>query len=381
MQRVRTGASAWMAAFVVASGSAVLSGCAVDPVGLAISAAGAASAPSAASQVAETASFYRGTSCQALAMLLQTNTDSLPLVGPANRQSMLVNIQALRQVMVEQDCPATGTGAVAGVGSALAPIATTGSKGGGGAVTGMPPGSAAVTANEPQGRMGMSVLPVTAQLAQAVGLEAPRGLVVVELMPGQAADLSGIRSGDVILDVRGTAVSDAMQLRRVLGVVPDGQSVLVKLWRGRELREVIVGPVASNTPALPAGAIYADAPVSVAMPVRERFCVAQLTTPGFLASGVRSPLFTVRNNGSEAESAKVVAAFLQAAQKAQPGKWLAPHPRPNCNQDSMVCSSLNADSEALMMLCRTERVEGTQVYESLGQSTPLTELAWSPPMP
>lgn len=381
MQRVRTGASAWLAAFVVASGAAVLSGCAVDPVGLAISAAGAASTPSVASQVAETASFYRGTSCQALAILLQTNTDSLPSVGPANRQSVSVNIQALRQVMVEQGCPATGAGAVADVGFTLAPTATTGPKGVGGAVTAMPPGSATVTANEPQGRVGMSVAPVTSQLAQAVGLEAPRGLVVMKLMPGQAADVSGIRSGDVILDVRGIAVSDAMQLRRVLGLVPDGQNVLVKLWRGHELREVIVGPVASNTPALPAGAVHADASVSMAMPVRERFCVAQLTTSGFLASGVLSPLLTVRNNGSEAESAKVAAAFLLAAQKAQPGKWLAPHPRPNCNRDSMVCTSVNADSEVLMMLCRTERVEGTQVYESLRQNRPLTELAWSPPTP
>ncbi|MCP1615004.1 serine protease Do [Azospirillum lipoferum] len=367
-----------MAVLVVASGAAVLSGCAGDPVGLAIGAAGTVSAPSEASQVAETASYYRGTSCQALAILLQTNTDSLSSVPPAYRQSMSINVQALRQVMAEQRCPATGAGAVSGVGSTLAPSATVGSKGMGGAVTGTPPGPATVQASEPQGKVGMSVAPVTAQVAQAVGLEAPRGLVVMELMPGQAADVSGIWSGDVILEVRGVVVGDPVQMRRVLGVVPDGQSVTVKLWRGRELREVVVGPVASNTPALPAGVVYADAP-ALAASVRERSCVAQLMTSGTLASGVRSSLFTVRNNGSEAESAKVTAAFLLAAQKAQPGKWLTPHPRPNCNRDSTVCTSVNTDSEILTMLCRTEREEGARVYESLRQSRSLTELAWSPP--
>lgn len=377
MQRVRTRTSTWMAAFVVVSGARMLSGCAVDPVGLAIGAAGAAGAPSEASQVAETASYYRGTSCEALAALLQTNADSLPSVPPAYRQSMSVNIQALRRVMTEQRCPTTGSGAVAGVGADFAPNTVAGAKGLGGAAVGTPPGSVSVPASEPQGRVGIAVVPVTGQLAQAVGLEDPRGLAVMELMPGQAADVSGIRPGDVILEVGGVAMRDPVQMRRALGMVPNGQTVLVKLWRGRQARELIVGPVASNTPALPAGAVDANAPTLTAAPVRERFCVVQLTTSGAFASGVRSPLFTVRNNGSEAENAKAMAAFLQAAQKAQPGKWLAPQMRPYCNGDSTACSSVNADSEVLMMLCRTEREEGAQVYESLRQSKPLTELSWS----
>ncbi|WP_161958059.1 PDZ domain-containing protein [Azospirillum palustre] len=370
-----------MAALVVALGAGMLSGCAVDPVGLAIGAVGAAGAPSQASQVAETASYYRGTSCEALAMLLQTNTDSLSSTPPEYRQSMSVNIQALRQVMTEQRCPASGSGASAGASPHLPPATAAGSPGLGGTAVGTSPGSAPAPASEPQGRVGISVAPVTAQTAQAVGLEAPRGLLVMELMPGQAADVSGIRPGDVILEVRGVAMGDPMQMRRVLGLVPDGQSVLVKLWRGRQLRELVVGPVASNTPALPAGAVYADAPAPMAAPLRERFCVAQLMTSGALAGGVRSTLFTVRNTGSEAESAKTMAAFLQAAQKAQPGRWLAPQMRPTCTGDATACSSVNADSEVLMMLCRTERGEGAQVYESLRQSRPMTELAWSPPTP
>lgn len=355
MQRIRTGAAAWMAAFAATSGALALSGCALDPVGLAIGAAGAVSAPSEASLASETVPHYRGTSCEALAVLLQTHTDSLTSAGAANRQAVSAHIKAVRHVMEEQGCAAAGAGA--------------------------PSAPAAVPAGEPQGTMGAAVGPVTAELAQALGLETPRGLAVTALIPGRAAEVSGIRPGDVILEVRGVAVGDAAQMRRVLGVVPDGQSVLVKLWRARELREVIVGPIASSTPALPAGAVYADAPVLAAAPVRERFCVAQLMNSGLFSSGVRSPLFTVRNDGSEAESAKLAAAFLLAAQKAQPGVWLAPHPRLACNQNSKVCTSASTASDVLMMLCETEREKGVAVYESLRDGNPLTELAWSPPAP
>ncbi|WP_159107415.1 hypothetical protein [Azospirillum sp. B506] len=104
-----------MTALVVVSGAGMLSGCAVDPVGLAIGAAGKAGAPSQAAQVAETASFYRGTSCQAPAMLLQMNTDRLSSVPQGYFQSMSVNIQALRQVIMEQRCPASASGTVTGV--------------------------------------------------------------------------------------------------------------------------------------------------------------------------------------------------------------------------------------------------------------------------
>ncbi|WP_209778611.1 PDZ domain-containing protein [Azospirillum agricola] len=360
MQRVRTGATAWMAALVAASGAALLSGCALDPAGLAIGAMNAASMPSEASLVADTVPSYRGTDCQTLATQLRWHSDQLRSVDPAYREAVVVNVKAVRQVMAEQRCAAADTGAVAGAGGAS---------------------PAPAVANEPQGAMGAAVGPLTAELARAVGLEAPRGLLVTELMPGRAAELSGIRSGDVILEVRGVAVGDAAQIRRALGVVPDGQSVLVKLWRARELRELIVGPIASSTPALPPGAVYADAPVLAPAPERERYCVAQLATSSFFTSGVRSPLLTVRNDGSEGESAKLVAAFQLAAQKAQPGKWLAPLRRLNCNRDSKVCSSVSADAEVLLMLCETEREKGAAVYESLRQSKPLTELAWSPPAP
>lgn len=381
MQRVSKAARAWMAALVAVSGAAMVSGCALDPAGLAIGAMNAASMPSEASLVADMVPSYRGTGCQALASLQKGYIDQLPTVDPAYREAVVVNIKAVRQVMAEQRC-AEGGGAVAGAGSAPATTVTTGPNGISGAAAGTAgSGASPAPASEPQGAMGAAVGPLTAQLAQAVGLESPRGLVVTALIPGKAAELSGIRGGDVILEVRGVAVGDVVQMRGVLGAVPSGQSVLVKLWRAREPRELIVGPIISTTPALPPGAVYADAPVLAAAPVRERFCVAQMTGSGLFSSSVHSPLFTVRNDGSEAESAKLTTAFWEAARKAQPGYWLAPHPRPTCTRDSKICTSASADSDVLMMLCETDHGKGVEIYEALRRDKPRTELPWSPPAP
>ncbi|WP_200477176.1 PDZ domain-containing protein [Azospirillum brasilense] len=377
MQRVSKAARAWMPALVAVSGAAMVSGCALDPAGLAIGAMNAASMRSEASLVADMVPSYRGTGCQALASLQKGYIDQLPTVDPAYREAVVVNIKAVRQVMAEQSC-AEGGGTVAGAGSAPATTVTTGPNGIGGAVAGTA-APAAAPASEPQGAMGAAVGPLTPHLTQALGLESPRGLVVTALVPGKAAELSGIRGGDVILEVRGVAVDDVMQMRRVLGVVPSGQSVLVKLWRAREPRELIVGPIISTTPALPPGAVYADAPVLPAAPVRERFCVAQMTGSGLFSSSVHSPLFTVRNDGSEAESTKLTTAFWEAARKAQPGYWLAPPPRPTCTRDSKICTSASADSDVLMMLCETDREKGVEIYEALRRDRPRTELPWSPP--
>ncbi|UKJ72025.1 PDZ domain-containing protein [Azospirillum brasilense] len=373
MQRVCKAARAWMAALVAVSGAATVSGCALDPVGLAVGAASSVSG-SEASMTADVASAYRGTDCPTLEALLKAYNDPLPTLSGSERQAQMIHITAVRQLMAEQRCPAAGSAAAAGAGSASAPTGTAGPGTAG-------PAAAPAAAREPQGAMGAAVSPLTAQLAQTVGLEVPRGLLVTALMPGKAAELSGIRGGDVILEVRGVAVDDAVQMRRVLGAVPSGQSVLVKLWRARELRELIVGPITSTTPALPPGAAYADAPVLPAAPVRERFCVAQAIGSGLFASGLHSPLFTVRNDGSEAESAKLATAFLEAARKAQPGYWLAPHPRPTCTRDSKVCTSASADSDVLMILCETDRETGAEIYESLRRDKPLTELPWSPSAP
>lgn len=226
--------------------------------------------------------------------------------------------------------------------------------------------------------MGVVVAPVTSEVAQAAGLAQPKGVLVTQLVEGRGAAASGIRVGDIILEVRGIPVADGFQVQAALGPIPDGQSAKVRLWRAKEERDLIVGPISSTTPALPPGATYADAPMLTAQPVGDRYCVIQLTGSGMSAAGLRSPLLTLRHDGSEKASAKVADAFMRSVQQAQPGKW-QPQSALRCDKDSKVCTSTSSKPEVFMMLCETDQSKGAAIYDSLQRHKPLTDFPWTPP--
>ncbi len=49
-----------------------------------------------------------------------------------------------------------------------------------------------------EGELGLTVQPLTPQMAESLGLERAEGLVVSSVKPGSAAEEAGLRSGDVI---------------------------------------------------------------------------------------------------------------------------------------------------------------------------------------
>lgn len=71
---------------------------------------------------------------------------------------------------------------------------------------------------------------------------ATEGALVTEVIPGSPADRAGLEVGDVITDVGGESVEDVDDLRKALGEVDDGESVLVSVARGPERESVLVKP-------------------------------------------------------------------------------------------------------------------------------------------
>ena len=55
--------------------------------------------------------------------------------------------------------------------------------------------------------------------------------------------MAGIRSGDLIVELDGTAVADARDLQRLMVGERIGQSVGVLLWRDDELRTLELHPI------------------------------------------------------------------------------------------------------------------------------------------
>ena len=86
-----------------------------------------------------------------------------------------------------------------------------------------------------RGWIGVQVQPVTAEVAQSLGLKKAEGALVAEPQANGPAAAAGIESGDVITSVNGLAIKDSRDLARRIGGLPPGASVkLVVLHKGAE---------------------------------------------------------------------------------------------------------------------------------------------------
>lgn len=87
-----------------------------------------------------------------------------------------------------------------------------------------------------RGWIGVQIQEVTPEIAQGLGLDGPRGALVVVVSPGSPAAKAGLKSGDVILRVAGDAIEDMRMLPRIVAAMPHGSDVRFVVWRdGREM--------------------------------------------------------------------------------------------------------------------------------------------------
>jgi Do/DeqQ family serine protease len=81
------------------------------------------------------------------------------------------------------------------------------------------------------GQYGMSIQPMTPDLARRLGVDDTRGVLVADVDPDGAAAAAGIQPGDVILQVNGTEVASAAALKRALASATDEKPALVLIQR------------------------------------------------------------------------------------------------------------------------------------------------------
>ncbi len=72
---------------------------------------------------------------------------------------------------------------------------------------------------------------VTSDIANALGLKRPAGVLIETIHPDGPADDAGIKVGDVVLDVGGRPVDDPQSLSYRIATLPVGGRVDVDLWR------------------------------------------------------------------------------------------------------------------------------------------------------
>src|ERR1700723_3803865 len=69
----------------------------------------------------------------------------------------------------------------------------------------------------PRGYLGVNIQPVTADMAESMGMKTAKGAIVAEAMSGTPAADAGLKAGDVITKLNGQVVDDASALTRRIG--------------------------------------------------------------------------------------------------------------------------------------------------------------------
>jgi serine protease Do len=91
-----------------------------------------------------------------------------------------------------------------------------------------------------RGRIGVTIAAVTKEVAEAIGLGAPRGALVQGVEAGLPADKAGVEPGDIILKVDGKAVEKSGDLPRLIGAAKPGAKSNLQLYRRGQTRDVAV---------------------------------------------------------------------------------------------------------------------------------------------
>ncbi len=91
-----------------------------------------------------------------------------------------------------------------------------------------------------RGRIGVQIQEVTAQMAEAFGVDRPRGALVGQVIEGGPAEKAGVKTGDVILSVNGKPVERSAQLPSVVSAIKPGESARLEVWRDKATRTLTV---------------------------------------------------------------------------------------------------------------------------------------------
>ncbi len=85
-----------------------------------------------------------------------------------------------------------------------------------------------------RGWIGVQIQPVTAEIADNLGLKASEGALVADPQANGPAAKAGIMAGDVIMAVNGNPVKDARDLARQIGSMAPGATAKLTVWRKGE---------------------------------------------------------------------------------------------------------------------------------------------------
>jgi serine protease Do len=91
-----------------------------------------------------------------------------------------------------------------------------------------------------RGWLGVQAQPVTAEIADSLGLKEAHGALVAEPQPDSPAAKAGIAPGDVIASIDGAPIKDARDLSKAVGNTAPGRSIKLGILRQGKERTITV---------------------------------------------------------------------------------------------------------------------------------------------
>jgi serine protease Do len=91
-----------------------------------------------------------------------------------------------------------------------------------------------------RGIIGVTIQPVTSDLAESYGLDRPHGAAVGSVTEGGPAAKAGVKPDDVILAVNGHAVENSVELPGMIAAIKPGTTAQLEIWRDKASRKITV---------------------------------------------------------------------------------------------------------------------------------------------
>jgi serine protease Do len=114
-----------------------------------------------------------------------------------------------------------------------------------------------------RGRIGVTIAPVTKEVAESIGLGRAAGALVRGAESGGPADKAGIEAGDIITKVDGKVIEKSGDLPRLVGAAKPGSKTVLQVFRRGGYKDVTV-TVAEFEPDAPTRVSQADAGAAAA---------------------------------------------------------------------------------------------------------------------
>ena len=109
-----------------------------------------------------------------------------------------------------------------------------------------------------RGRIGVSIAPVTKEVAESIGLGKAMGALVQGVESGTPADKAGLEAGDIITQFNGTAIENVADLPRLVAATKPGTTSTLKVFRRGAYKDLKVtvaeldAPTSTATKSAPA---------------------------------------------------------------------------------------------------------------------------------